>query len=119
MNVAAAVVRNSVGKSMMRAKPTQTTMKRTAPTRPMIRPASRAKMTTVMVMTMKRPRGKPVRAIWDAMNDYKSIRICGHDKVRAGWTASYSQHGLLSRKFGDLGHELVPPLRWEYAVDPC
>lgn len=61
---------------MMRAKPTQTTMKRTAPTRPMIRPASRAKMTTVIVMTMKRPRGKPVRAIWDAMNDYEPISIC-------------------------------------------
>ena len=72
MNVAAAVVRNRVGRSMMRAKPTQTTMKRRAPTRPMIRPASMAKTTTEMVMTMKRPRGKPVRAIWDAMNDYRT-----------------------------------------------
>ena len=60
---------------MMRAKPTQTTMKRRAPTRPMIRPASMAKTTTEMVMTMKRPRGNPVRAIWDAMNDY---RTCQH-----------------------------------------
>ena len=57
------MVRNKVGRSMMRAKPTQTTMKRTAPTRAMMRPASKAKMTTEMVMTMKRPRGKPVRAI--------------------------------------------------------
>jgi len=54
---------------MMRAKPTQATMKRTAPTRPMMRPARRAKMTTEMVMTAKRPRGKPVRATWEAMND--------------------------------------------------
>ena len=75
MNVAAAVVRNKVGRSMMRAKPTQTTMKRTAPTSPMMRAASRAKMTTEMVMTMKRPRGNPVRAIWDAMNDYKPMSV--------------------------------------------
>ena len=64
----------------MRAKPTQTTMKRTAPTRPMIRPARRAKMTTVMVMTMKRPRGKPVRAIWDAMKDLKPISSYDRDR---------------------------------------
>ena len=90
MNVAAAVVRNRVGRSMMRAKPTQTTIKRTAPTSPMIRPASRAKITTVMVMTMKRPRGKPVRAIWDARNDYRFFSSCNHDGSRVGWTLSYS-----------------------------
>ncbi len=32
---------------------------------------------------------------------------------------TYSQHGLLSCKLGNLGHELVPPLWWEYAVEPC
>ena len=53
----------------MSAKPTAVTMKRTAPTRPMMRPARRAKITTVMVMTAKRPRGKPVRATWEAMKD--------------------------------------------------
>ena len=88
MNVAAAVVRNRVGRSMMRAKPTQTTMKRTAPTSPMIRPASRANTTTVMVMTMKRPRGKPVRAIWDARNDYRHFSSCFHDGCERCLTAS-------------------------------
>ena len=69
MNVAIAVVMKSVGRRMMRAKPTHVTMKRTAPTRPIMRPARMAKMTTLMVMTMKRPRGKPVRAMWEAMKD--------------------------------------------------
>ncbi len=71
MNVAAAVVKKSVGRRMIRAKPTQVTMKRTAPTRPIMRPARIAKMTTEMVITTKRPRGKPVRAIWEAMNDWR------------------------------------------------
>ena len=62
MNVAAAVVMKSVGKRMMRAKPTQVTINKIAPTRPIIRPASIAKMTTEIVMTMNRPRGKPVKA---------------------------------------------------------
>lgn len=59
----------------MRAKPTQVTMKRTAPTRPMRRPARMAKMTTEMVMTTKRPKGKPVRATWEAMNDCEKCQL--------------------------------------------
>lgn len=78
MNVAAAVVRKRVGRRMMSAKPTQTTMKRRAPTRAMIRAARRAKMMTEMVMTMKRPRGKPVRATWEAMKDCACVGCqCG------------------------------------------
>ena len=81
MNVAIAVVMKSVGRRMIRAKPTQVTMKRTAPTRPIMRPARMAKMTTLIVMTMKRPRGKPVRAIWEAIKD---CGCCEHMTYR--WT---------------------------------
>ena len=70
MNVAAAVVMKRVGRSMIRAKPTQTTINIAAPRRPMIRAARIAKMATVMVMTTKRPMGKPVRATWEAKNDW-------------------------------------------------
>ena len=70
MNVAAAVVKKSIGRRMIRANPTAATMKSTAPSNPMMRAAMRAKTATDMVMTMKRPRGKPVRAIWEAMKDW-------------------------------------------------
>ena len=60
-----------------------------------------------------------MRAIWDAMNDYGFVSVGGYAGVMTNEMKSYRQHGLLSRKLGDLGHELVPLLWWEYAVEPC
>lgn len=73
MNAAAKVVTNRTGRRIKRAKPTTTTMKMRAPRRPTRSAPIREKTTTVMVMIMNRPRGKPVRVIWEKMNDYLYI----------------------------------------------
>ena len=67
---------------------------------------------------MKRPRGKPVRAIWDAMNDYKSISLEVMTETEQD-EESYSQHRLLFCEFGDPGHKLISLLWWENAIEPC
>ena len=63
MNVAAPVVTKSVGRRMIRATPTQKTMKSTAPRRARISATMMAKMAMLIVIITKRPSGKPVRAI--------------------------------------------------------
>ena len=104
---------------MMRAKPTQVTMKRTAPTRPIMRPARMAKMTMLMVMTMKRPRGKPVRAMWEAMKDCRCREHMIYDWTRhhAQFGIPYSKHGPLIRELGYFCKKLITLLRWEDAID--
>lgn len=70
MKEAAKVVMNKVGSRISRAKPTATTVKIRAPRIPIRRAARREKTMTVIVIMTKRPRGRPVRAIWERMKDY-------------------------------------------------
>lgn len=69
-NVAMPVVMKRVGSKKTRAKPTQRTMKTTAARRARIRAARTAKTAMEMVITAKRPRGRPERAMCDAMKDW-------------------------------------------------
>ena len=61
MKAAANVVTKSVGNRMIRAMPTQTTVKTTAPRTARIRAATRAKTKTVMVRMRNRPMGREDR----------------------------------------------------------
>lgn len=61
---AAAVVKKMKGRTMVKATPTQKTVKRTAARRPRMRPTRREKMRTVREKRMKRPRGTPVRRMF-------------------------------------------------------
>lgn len=70
MKAAANVVMKTVGSRIRRANPTVMTMKTRAPRRPSISAPSRENTTTVMVITTKRPRGRPVKAICDRMKDW-------------------------------------------------
>lgn len=52
------------GRTMVKATPTQKSVKRTAARRPRMRPTRREKMRTVREKRMKRPRGTPVRRMF-------------------------------------------------------
>ncbi len=70
MKAAANVVMKIVGSRIRRANPTVKTMKTRAPRRPRRRAPSKENTTTVMVIITKRPRGRPVKAICERMNDW-------------------------------------------------
>lgn len=70
MKAAANVVMKIVGNSIRRANPTVMTMKTSAPRRPRRSAPSKENTTTVIVIITKRPRGRPVKAICDRMNDW-------------------------------------------------
>ena len=58
-----------IGSRIRRAKPAATTVKITAPRTAMMRATMIAKIRTVMVIIMKRPRGRPLRANWERRKD--------------------------------------------------
>lgn len=64
-----AVVTKRVGRRNMRATPAQKRMKTTEPRMARMRATRMAKMAMEIVITMKRPRGKPERAICEARKD--------------------------------------------------
>ena len=69
MNAAAKVVTNNVGSRMMRAMPTQTTVKTTAPRTARMRATTSAKTNTVMVRIRKRPMGREESDICERRKD--------------------------------------------------
>ena len=64
------MVTNSVGRRMIKAKPTATTMKTSATRRPTSKAPSKEKMITVIVMMTNKPIGMPLRVICEKMKDW-------------------------------------------------
>ncbi len=115
MKAPAKVVMKRVGRRMSRAKPTQTTVKMRAPRTPITRAATSAKTSTPMVRTTKRPRGIPVRAIWERRNDCIWAVSATFEIFLIG--RAYRKHRLLCSEFGDLGIEILSLFWWKEAVE--
>ena len=94
--------------------PTQKAVKRRAPSKPMTRAASRAKTKTVTVMTAKRARGMPERAICESKKDWQGSRLANF-KLRKP-TFTHRKQWLLGSKLVEFGPQLSAPLGWEKAV---